>query len=370
MSDETKTTGTASSSLGGMDAGSQALAEALRSSFAIVKFVMVALFVVFLFSGFFKVEPQEKAIILRFGKPVGEGDKALLSSGAHWAWPYPIDEVIKIPITEIQKVTARGCWFFQTPEQEALRQIPPAGASLNPAVDGYALTGDDNIVHTKATLSYHIEDPIRCVFEFAADTNRTFSLAGVSNAVLNALNNALVYSAARYKVDDLLLRDAIGFQDTVRRRIVKLIAEQKLGIVVDQCVVESLPPRQLRQAFDSVVTAGQRSSTIVNEARTYENQVLSKAGADAAGLANAAEADRTRLVQSVTSDAENFRRLLPKYEANPDLFVQQRLVETMGRVLTNVQDKIFLADRADGKPRELRLLLNRELPKPKTEANP
>ncbi len=88
------------------DAGSQALAEALRSSFAIVKFVMVVLVVIFFGSGFFQVGTQEKAIILRFGKPVGEGPQALLGPGLHWSFPYPIDEVVKIPITEIQKVTS------------------------------------------------------------------------------------------------------------------------------------------------------------------------------------------------------------------------------------------------------------------------
>src|SRR5579862_1974870 len=77
------------------DAGSQALAEALRSSFAIVKFVMVLLVVIFFGSGFFQVGPQEKAIILRFGKPVGQGSEALLGPGLHWSWPYPIDEVVK-----------------------------------------------------------------------------------------------------------------------------------------------------------------------------------------------------------------------------------------------------------------------------------
>ena len=63
------------------DAGSQALAEALRSSFAIVKVVMVLMVLAFFGSGFFTVGPQEKAIILRFGKPVGEGQKALLGGG-------------------------------------------------------------------------------------------------------------------------------------------------------------------------------------------------------------------------------------------------------------------------------------------------
>src|SRR4051794_349721 len=81
------------------DTGSQALSEALRSSFAIVKVVMVILVLVFLGSGFFQVGPQEKAVILRFGKPVGEGNKALLGAGLHWGFPAPIDEVVKIPIS-------------------------------------------------------------------------------------------------------------------------------------------------------------------------------------------------------------------------------------------------------------------------------
>src|SRR4051812_8331661 len=81
-----------------VDAGSQALTEALRSSFAIVRIVMVILVLVFLGSGFFKVEPNEKAMILHYGKPRGEGEgvKALLGPGLHWAYPYPIDEVKKI----------------------------------------------------------------------------------------------------------------------------------------------------------------------------------------------------------------------------------------------------------------------------------
>jgi membrane protease subunit HflK len=351
-----------------VDAGSQALAEALRSSFAIVKFVMVALVAVFVFSGFFTVGPQEKAIILRFGKPVGEGDRALLGAGRlHWSFPYPIDEVVRVPIAEIQTVTSTVGWYAVTPEQELAGTEPPPRSSLDPAVDGYALTADGNIVHTRATLSYRIADPIRCVFGFAGDTNAMFSLAGVSNSVQNVLDNALLYAAARFKVDDILTRDRIGFQDAVQKRATELIEREKLGVIVDLCAVQSRPPRQLKSAFEAVVTAGQNRSKALNEARSHENQVLSKAGADAAGRINSAEAERTRLVQDITSAADNFRRLLPKYESSPNLFVQQRLVETLGSVFTNAQDKIFLPERADGQSRELRLLLNREPQKPKTE---
>ena len=346
-----------------VDSDSQALAEALQSSFSIVKYVMVALFFLFLFSGVFKVEPQEKAIKLRFGRPVGEGEKALLGSGLHWAWPYPIEEVIKIPITEIQKATTKTAWFMQTPEQEALNQDGYAGPSINPAIDGYAITGDGNIVHAQATLSYRIEDPVRCVFAFAAGTNSGFSLAGVSNAVGNALDNALAYTIARYRADDLLLNDAVGFQDAVSRRVVKLVSEQKLGIIVDQCIVRSREPRQLKQVFSEVTTVGQRSDQTISEARTYADQVLSRARSDATNRLNAAEAERARVVQDITAFAKTFNQVLPRYQSNPDLFLQQRLVEKMAIVFTNAQDKMFLPTAANGEPIELRLLLNREPPK-------
>src|ERR1700744_3574943 len=110
-----------------VDAGSQALNEALRSSFAIVRIVMAILVVVFLCSGFFKVEPNERAMILHFGKPEGAGAKALLGPGLHWSFPYPIDEVVKVSVTGIQKVTSDVGWYAVTPEQELSGQLPMGG---------------------------------------------------------------------------------------------------------------------------------------------------------------------------------------------------------------------------------------------------
>jgi regulator of protease activity HflC (stomatin/prohibitin superfamily) len=95
--------------------------------------------------------------------------------------------------------------------------------------------------------------------------------------------------------------------------------------------------------------------------------VLINANAAAAARINAAETERTNLVASIAAEAQRFQDLLPKYCSNPVLFVQQRLTETMSRVMNNAQDKIFLPERADGKTRELRLLLNREPLKPKAE---
>jgi len=341
-----------------VDAGSQALSEALRSSFSIVKFVMVILVLVFLGSGFFTVGPQERAMIIRLGKAIG-GEKALLGPGLHWSWPYPIDEYVKVPITSIQKVRSTVGWYATTPEAEqAGNDYQPLLVStpINSLVDGYVLTADRNIVHARATLTYHIEKPIEFVFNFV----------NASNTVQNALDNALLAAASSYKVDDILTRDVAGFKDGVKKRVTQLVDDQKLGIVVEDCVIERHFPRQLIEPFQSVNEALAKRGTVLNQAHSYEAQVIARAGADAQSRTNAAEAERAALVKEVKANAERFQELLPQFNANPELFAQQRLNETLARVLTGAKEKVFLAQGANGKPKELRILLNPEPPK-KTE---
>jgi membrane protease subunit HflK len=344
-----------------VDAGSQALAEALGSSFAIVKVVMLLMVVAFFGSGFFQVGPSEKAVILRFGKPVGEGKGALLGPGLHWSFPYPIDEVVKIPITEQQTVQSTTGWYFTTPEQELSGEELPAGASLNPAIDGYAITADRNIVHTQVTLHYHIDDPKAYIFNFAS----------ASNSIQNALNNALLFTAAKFNVDDILTRDVAGFQDAVLARVSDLTEQAHLGIVIDNCQVKSIAPRQLQDVFARVTEARQNQSKQINDANAYRDKTLLAAAAQASAITTQAAAASANYVKAIQADAKAFTDVLPAFEANQNLFAQQKVAETMALVLTNVQDKIFLPERADGQPRELRLMLNREPPQPKSAtANP
>jgi membrane protease subunit HflK len=343
-----------------LDAGSQALAEALGSSFAIVKIVMVLMVVLFFCSGFFQVGPSEKAVILRFGKPVGEGKSVLLGPGLHWSFPYPIDEVVKIPITEIQKVSSTTGWYFTTPEQELSGEELPGGAGLNPAIDGYAITADRNIIHTRATLNYHVDDPIPYIFNFAS----------ASNSIQNALNNALLFTAAKFNVDDILTRDVGGFQDAVLARVSDLTEQEHLGIVIDNCQVQSVAPRQLQDVFARVTIAQQNQSKQINDANTYRDKTLLNAAAQSSAITTEAATASTNYVKAIQADAKAFTDLLPAFEMNRNLFAQQKLAETMALVLTNVQDKFFLPQRADGQARELRLQLNREPPEQKPVANP
>ena len=339
------------------DAGAQALSEALKRSFAIVKVVMAGLVVLFLFSGFFTVGTQQKAIILRFGTPVGDGK--LYGPGAHWAFPPPIDEVIKIPVGEVQSVQSSIGWYATT-AADAANTEPPPGESLNPARDGYLLTADENIIHVRATLRFRIAEPgLRFALEFTSATN----------AVRNAFNNALLYTAARYKVDDALTRDQAGFRETALLRLEQLIDKQNLGILIEQIEnVQVIPPRQLKEAFARVGEAELRSGKEINGARSYENQTISKARAEAEARRNAGEAERTRLVEFVAAEVERFTNNLPAWRANPALFTQQRQAETMRTIFTNAQETIVAPQRGPG--RQTWILLNREPPKPRVLEQP
>jgi len=342
------------------DAGSQALAEALASSFTIVKIVMGLMVIAFIGSGFFQVGPQEKAVILRFGKPVGQGEKALLGPGLHWSFPYPIDEVVRIPIAAIQTVTSDNGWYATTPEQELSGEDLVSGPSLNPAVDGSVLTADHNIVHVRATLSYHVTDPIQYVFNFVS----------ASNAVQNALDNAVLYSAAQFKADDILINDVERFREAVQSHVSDLIEQDNLGVAIDQCTIDKTPPRQLKDIFDQVIDARQKRAEALNQAHNYENQVTNNASAAAANIINLAQSAKFTYVTNLVAEAKRFNDILPYYKANPALYVQQTFVQAIGPALTNVQDKWFLPVRADGKPYEVRLMLNRALPQPPTAQSP
>ncbi len=337
------------------DAGSRALSEALHSSFGIVKVIMLILVVVFFGSGFFTVSSQERALILRFGRPIGQGEDQLLGPGAHWSFPYPIDEVVKIPFSQFQTVTSTTGWYATTPDMEATNSEPPAGSTLNPAADGYTLTSDINIIHVRATLRFRINNPLNYVLKFV----------NASNVVQGALNEAIFYTSARFTADQALRLDILGFKERITARVQQLVEQQALGISVEQVDVRAIPPRYVKPNFEAVLSAEVERRQTNELAQTYANKVRSAAHGEASALLNAGETDRNRLVQAITAEAKYFTNQLPYYRSNPDVYLTRVWTETLGRIMTNnAVEKFPLLRQANGRPTELRIMLGREPQKP------
>jgi len=338
------------------DASSQALSEALSSSFKIIRFLMVALLAVFFFSGSFIVGPNEVVVLLRFGKPVGKGPEMLKGPGWHWAYPPPIDEKVRIRVGETKTVASTAGWHAVTPEMEASGGEPPPRGYLSPEADGYVITADGNIIHARARVKYRVTDPLRYFFGFAKP----------ETILTNIVNEAIFYAAARMTADDALYKNKSGYRDLVLARVNELVDELSLGVTLEPSDVETKPPADVRQAFENVISAEQERSRAISDARGYQQEILRRAQGEAQAILNEGLTRSNRLVQAVAALAESFEKMLPEYEKDPWLFRNRLLIAALGQVATNAQDKFFLPELPPGVTREIRLLLNRTPMKPKS----
>jgi len=338
------------------EAGSQALTDALHSSFKLVKWLFVVLVAAFFLTGTFTVEPNQMAVVLRFGKPVGEGEAQLLKPGWHWKFPAPIDEVVTIPVGQSHTVVSSTGWFATSPELEAAGKEPPARPSLQPGADGYVLASDGNVLHVRATLKYRVRP--------ASALDYGFNFAEITNVVRGVLNNALVHAAARFTADEALYRDTARFREVLLQRVQDQVEKLGLGIALEPSEIKVSAPLAVRPAFEAVLAAAQDRGKKISEARGQADEALRKAQGEASAIINAGVAASNQVVQAVAADARYFTDQLAQYGKDPDSFRQRLLTETMQRVLTNAEDKFFLPVRADGQARELRIQLNREPQKP------
>ncbi len=399
------------------DAAGKSLSEALRISFIVLKVIMIVLVVVFLASGFRTVEPDEQALVLRFGKICGVGENRILGPGLKWVFPYPIDKMIKIPVAKKQNLPINSFWYFQRPDELLPDAKPQAPATLNPIKDGYCitrseehdqttvgLTGSDyHIVHCKWQLTYRIDDPERFFKNtYTDDTKPGQSYADVIEKSIKPLLEHLFEESVVTAMVNYTIDEAISSQDRIPKHVKKLLQEKldriESGIeVVSVQLTDITWPRQIDRAFLASIKASQDSQKTISEAKGYAENTLNEAAGPVAAqlfetlrndaapkeekellwsqLAGQAQekiagarAYRTKVVETAKANAEYLQKLLPEYRKRPELVVQKIYQDAMEYILNNVDEKIVIQPTEGTKGKEIRLLLNRDPTlKPKSE---
>jgi len=406
-----------------LDAAGRSLFEALRISFVILKVIMVVLVVVFLASGFRTVGPDEQALVLRFGRIRGVGEERLLGPGLHWVFPYPIDEIVKIPVQKKVNLLINSFWYSPT-TRDVLGEGPKRRArvpeKLNPVTEGYCitrserqdratagLTGNDyNIIHCKWQLTYQIDDPERFFENIYVDFEGIEAGQNYADVISEKITPLLKYMVAdavvtamvHYTLDDVMFEQIATVTQHVKKLLQDKLDKIESGIkVVSVQLTEKIWPQQVDEAFLDSIKASQGRGTAISEARTYAENTLSEAAGPVAmqlyaalhneviseeqkeflwsQLAGAAQekianarAYRTQVVESAKANADYLHKILPEYRKRPEIVIQELYQAAMEEVLNNADEKFIIQPTEGSKNVEYRILLNRDPKlKPKSE---
>jgi membrane protease subunit HflK len=382
------------------------LSDALRASFTLLKIIIVVLLALFLFSGFQTIGPYEKALVLTFGKISGEGERRVLEPGLRWVWPYPIQEIVRIPVEKKTNLAMDSFWYYERPEDK-LRKNQNFGATLNPLVDGYSLTrgerqqagsnqSDYNIVHTKWQLTYQITDPesfFKNAYVNFADIEAGQNYSDViekniTPMLQGLLADAVVSTLVNYTIDDVLFGQIGSITDHVKTSLQDKLNQIQSGITaVSIQLVSQVPPRQVADAFWASVQAANTKETTIKDAQAYYDKSLNEAGGpvaeelltaledknsdlkqldklwpqlagEAQDIIAKSEAYRTRIVEDAKANADYFNSLLPEYRKSPKLVVQKIWQDAVQQVLDEADEKIVM--QPTGNKNEIRVLINRD----------
>lgn len=204
---------------GEMDAANQSLADALGVSFRVLRWLMLAILILFVLSGFFTVQADEVAVRTRFGRilPGGEGSEVLTAEGGpYFRWPAPVGNVYRVP-TGSREVRIDDPFVFagaRGPNSTTpLQELGMPEGPLDPVQDGYLLTGDGNIVHARYSVTYRIRPAEAAAFLSNVVSTETLRRAernppvifnDADTLVRLAVEEAVVADTAARELDEFL----------------------------------------------------------------------------------------------------------------------------------------------------------------------
>ncbi len=383
-----------------LDTGGKALANALRVSFVLLKFIMIVLVIAYFASGIYTIEPDWQGLVLRFGKIVGTPQDRVRQPGLGWCWPAPVDEVIKFPV-KMQQTVEMGNEFWYMDEQNGY-----PGKTLRPESDGYCLTrneplvgvtgNDYNIIHCKWEIKYHIADIamfFKNIYIQKLQTGEDFydvKEKSVDPVIKVFASDAIVSTLVHYNIDDALTISKNAIAEDVKKEIVRKLGTIESGISIDAVLLTSITwPRQVGDAFlastkaqldrdKEVTNAKTYADTIVNEAggrnarmivesldapdanEQYVQQLWDNIAGQSKEIITQAQTYRTRTIESARANAIYLEKLLPEYRKRPELVLQKIYQDAIQDILQNVDEKIFIQPATGGSPREIRLMVSRD----------
>jgi membrane protease subunit HflK len=266
------------------------------------------------FQSFYTVRPEEQSVELFLGDFSSIGNPGLNFA----PWPVVTAEVVNVTSERTESIGAARSGTSDT---------------------GLMLTTDENIVDIDFEVVWNISDPAEFLFNLR-DPEAT--IRAVSEAAMRE-----VISASQ--LAPILNRDRGIIADRVQELIQSTLDSYDSGVNIVRLNLDRAdPPAEVIDAFREVQAAEQERDRLERQADAYANRVLAGARGEAAQILEEAEAYRAQVVNEAQGEASRFLAVLQEYAQAPEVTRRRLYLETMERVLGDVDLVILDGEGGQG----------------------
>ena len=258
---------------------------------------------VWLSTGFYKVQPDEQGIVLRFGAWVDTKPP-----GLHFHLPWPIETALFPQITQIR--------------QMQLGVAPDGGVGA--AREKQMLTGDENIIEADSSLLWQIKDAGQYLF----------NVAEPDVALRIAAESALREVIGRTPIQAALSDKRREVADETQALLQSVLDREGSGIRVVQVQLSRAdPPSTVIDAFNDVQRARADQERARNEAESYANDILPRARGEAERIRLDSEAYKAQTVNLAQGEAQNYAAIYQSYALAREVTAWRLYLESVDAVL-------------------------------------
>jgi modulator of FtsH protease HflK len=272
-------------------------------------------------SGFYRVEPDELGVVLRFGK-----FERIVQPGLNYHLPYPIETALTPPALRVIKTD--------------VGMQPGSNGDTDVPEESLMLTGDENIVDVNFSVLWKVKP--NGVGDYL------FNIQNPESTVKAVAESAMREVIGHNNIQPIITTDRTTIQNDVQQLMQKTLDSYKAGIEVQQVnMTRADYPAPVIDAFRDVQAARSDLERLQNEAQTYANRVVPEAKGRAAKIVQDAEAYRAQVVANAKGQSSRFLQVYNQYKKAPDVIRQRIYLETMEHILGDV-NKTFIDTGAKG----------------------
>src|SRR5258707_1005666 len=293
-----------------------------------VMLIVLAAVAIWGFSGFFRVDPDELGVVLRFGKYVRE-----LQPGLNYHLPYPIETVLTPKCLRVNKIDIGMRIVEDLRRGTSIRDVPE---------ESLMLTGDENIVDVDFSVLWKIKPSKDGVGDYL------FNIQQPEGTVKAVAESAMREVIGRSTLQPILTGARQNIETGVHELMQKVLDDYGAGVQITQVQLQKVdPPSQVIDAFRDVQAARADGERAQNEAQSYANKVVPEARGRAAQITQGAEAYREQTVAEAKGATSRFLQVYDEYKKAPEVTRQRMYLETMERLFGGT-DKIILDQGGGG----------------------